>query len=243
MNVVIMCQGEQRRLRTVANMPKHLLLVNGEPILERTLRLLGTHLAQCDYTAHVVGPPVLQDFVMPRGQVEFHQLADPGMCIVAGIEASRPIWRGDRPALILMGDVVWSEAALCQVIAEPPDNALCFWGTPHLSPSVGEVFAMRVTQPAGCPQDVDNLLESCACRSYGFARQQGGHLRRLYWHAEQRQRHRPAPFWGANPQRLYRHVIDWTTDIDTPQDMQRLPELSRLAELEERALHPVSALF
>lgn len=239
MNVMIMCQGEQRRLRDLGH-PKHLVRLGGEfggePILERTLRLLA-HLLPCHaYTAHVIGPAELEA-VTPYGAVEFHRLAAPGTCIVAGLEASRPIWRSDEPALILLGDVVWSEAALGRVVAST-DAPLLFWGTSALTAATGEVFAMLVTQPRGCPQGVDELLATCPCRRWGYREAQGGHLRRLYWHATERQRSRPLPFWGREP--TYRVIDDWTTDIDTPDDLARLADLAREAELEERRLHPAA---
>lgn len=239
MNVMIMCQGEQQRLRDLGH-PKHLARLGGEfggePILERTLRLLASLMPCHAYTAHVIGPPELEA-VTPYGAVEFHRLAAPGTCIVAGIEASRPIWRGDEPALVLLGDVVWSEAALAQVVDAPP-APLLFWGTAPLTAATGEVFAMRVTQPPGCPQDVDDLLATCPCRRWSYRAAQGGHLRRLYWHAVARQASRPIPFWGLAPP--YRVIDDWTIDVDTPDDLARLPELARLAELEERRLHPAA---
>ena len=91
------------------------------------------------------------------------------------------------------------------------------------------------------PQAVRNLCESCPCRvdgrrPRGFRQQQGGHLRRLLWHAQERHLLRSGisgRLWHPD---VYLPIEDWTNDVDTPADVARIPELARLAELEERQL-------
>jgi molybdopterin-guanine dinucleotide biosynthesis protein A len=233
--VLIMCQGQQRRL-PLLNRPKHLLQIGGVPILQRTIHLLAEHgVPDCI----VIGPQAIADDMQHWAIPTFLiTLADPGICIVDGILAARDRWSGSARTLVLLGDVVWSQAALAAFLAD--ERPVVFAGTPVLSASEGEVFALGFDDP----QAMRNLCMSCPCRVdrsriRGFPRQQGGHLRRLLWHAQEHARLRVHPSlrrsWHED---MYLPIEDWTTDIDTPKDAERLPDLARLAELEARSQTP-----
>ena len=241
-SIIVMCQGQQRRLPTVKG-PKHLIEVDGEPVLARTLRLLAELLPQWDYTVRVVGPePLAIAFRPGMGYVEHFMLPDPGNCIVDGILAAQPWWAPNDHGvagrtLVLLGDVVWSKAALGQVLAD--QRPVVFAGTSVLSPSEGEVFALGFDDSTG----MKNLCMTCPCRVDGqrvraFKMQQGGHLRRLLWHLQDTKFLRmTATRQSWNPT-VYLPIDDWTTDLDTPADLERLPLLTRACQLERQAFVP-----
>lgn len=241
MNILILCQGQQRRLPDLKH-PKHLLEVGGEPIVMRTLRMLGGLGVTRAAVYHHPGGEDLADAVHMRNRPfeATHpppysysmSLRDPGSCIVDGILGAVHLQEGRH--VVLLGDVVWSWAALEKVLADK--RPIVFAGTPVLSASEGEVFALAFDDP----QEVGNLCTTCPCRVDGsrvrsFMNQQGGHLRRLLWWTQEVKRlrvtARARQTWHPD---VYLPIEDWTNDVDTPADVARLPELARLAELEER---------
>lgn len=246
MRIVIMCQGQQRRLADLGH-PKHLLKVGDQTILGRTVSMLF-HVDQAlrqagrETALDIVGPPELGSAVghashpmIGRGPLDRES---PGNCIVDGLLATRKLWANDvhGRTVILLGDVVWSRRALAAVLSDP--RPIVFAGTSALSASQGEVFALAFDNS----QAVVKLCETCPCRVDGtrkrtFPRMLGGHLRRLLWWT-QAQHHKIPPnrskqTWHPD---LYLPIDDWTMDIDDPADVARLPELARLIELEERDL-------
>jgi hypothetical protein len=226
-----MAQGEQRRLRELG-FPKQLLLVNREPIIHRMQRLV-TELGD-------IGPEAI-DII---GRVDMTRatwgarsclitLPDPGFCVLDGIAQTTFRWKSDR-ILILLGDVVFSKAALQAILADK--RPVFFAGTSDISASQGEIFAFSFVQKQR--GWVEDLLATCPCRVNGAGRRivyphrRGGHLRRLLFWAQKSRGLRPPPKqqWCDD---LYLPIDDWTNDIDKPADLARLPEWTRYAKAEE----------
>ncbi len=240
--IVIMAQGHQRRLPELGGRPKHLLPVAGEPILARTLRLLA-HLRTpggIRPATVVIGPPALDEAI--TGHVVRETLAKPGSCIVTGIRAAleSSFVRQTGRVAVLLGDVVWSRRHLARLLADA--RPLVFAGTPVLTNSLGEVFATVFDDP----QAVKRLCETCPCVKPRWRQMQGGHLRRLLWHAMLEaklvhpQRSRGLQWWHPD---LYLPNVggEWTTDVDKPADLARLPELGENARREDAAVRPTGA--
>lgn len=229
-NVLVMAQGEQRRLANLGH-PKHLIEVCGETILGRTLRLARAHLPEA--VCHVIGLPAHQAVCRSHG-AELHTLAAPGTCILDGIIGSSSWWNRPGRSIVLLGDVVFSRAAMASVIAD--QRPLVFAGTTDVSASTGELFAASWTDH----QDTGELLRTAPCRvrprsgeRLCYPRQQGGHLRRLLWWAQDRRRLKlPAPQLTWAPE-LYLPIDDWTDDIDTQADLAELPKLELHAMSED----------
>ena len=254
--IYILCQGEQTRLVDLGK-HKHLLEVNGEPILRRTLRLLR-ELGE-PHPVVVGRYPLLYEAMLDaekRGACEdkfdielgvtrhrvYHRLAtldDPGTCVLDGIAG---ILRPDAvDTIVLLGDVVWSKPALAWMLDNPASGVqlnrlMWFSGTSILSPSQGEVFA--VGWLASERDRVRALLETVPCRTRAdggpmrFSQQQGGHLRRLLWWAMASADYIPLSetrMWCSS---IYLNIEDWTTDIDDQADVDRLPELDALCAAE-----------
>ncbi len=124
--------------------------------------------------------------------------------------------------LLLLGDVVWSRHALTQVLTDT--RPVMFAGTPDLSTSGGELFAI------GWDGDQDDQIQADLAATERSAHRdvpQPGQLRRLLWH---RRGNKLSPV--DDPQ--YLSIDDWTNDIDTDGDLLLLPALDHLAAMEEQ---------
>jgi hypothetical protein len=226
MQIFIMCQGEQKRLASLGY-PKQLIPLNGEPLLQRTIRLIKKLDFHAGITSIVIGR---RDFAgVNLGYFHF-ELPDPGYCVLDGIagafESMNPTWVPEGGhTVFLLGDVVWSKAALTSFLAD--ERPVVFAGTPILTASQGEVFGCKFAD-----QDLLRwLLATVPCRfrpgdghRIQYPQMQGGHLRRLYWHTMD------AETLTSN---IYLEINDWTDDIDEPADLKRIPEIERLIRLEE----------
>jgi len=251
-----MAQGMQRRLGGLPrflqrqhglegiDVPKHLLEVNGEPILARTIRLVQELTSQWTIwekpIIHVVGWPEHAAAAPPYGLIT---LDEPGQCVLDGIAQTRKFWGSGR-VLVLLGDVVFSRAALRSILW---DRSPLFWagGLVHSDGSHksgrAEIFGMGL---GACMQDfVSFLLDDAPCRAPGRTGYAGGHLRRLLWEAHRiivmkatrstEQYHPWAPQQAPNGP-LFRLIDDWTDDIDTFEDVAKLEDFSRWAKAEEQ---------
>jgi len=222
--IVIMAQGEQRRLAALGH-PKHLLMVGGELILWRTVRLVREFLG-ADVAITVIGLPA-HAASCALLNVELVTLEDPGFCVLDGMLAAQKHWGRDRDrTLVILGDVVFSRQALRAIVTDT--RPLVFAGTTDVSRSLGEIFATSFVDR----QDMLDALATCPCRvghngrrTVHYPRAQGGHLRRLLWWAMERRQLRPIVQQHTWHPDLFQPVDDWTDDIDTPGDLTRLPEL------------------
>lgn len=255
----IMAQGEQRRLAHLGH-PKQMLEVNGEPILRRTLRLLREFgepqpliIANAwaipesarDAEARGVFYDVLENadegFVSkPRSNVCW--ATDPGTCILDGLHLAAQNLIGPADSvLVLLGDVVWSRAALERVVAD--DRPLFFAGTSELSGSIGEVYAMgwQGGEMRLGHERMRGLLQQAPCRRrqdggvLRLPQAVGGHLRRLIWWEYECRTGRVAgslPIGAAWDPATYLPTVDFTMDIDNDKDVAEIPRLSRLCAAE-----------
>lgn len=201
-----MAQGRQERLPQLTH-PKQLLEVNGEPILKRTLRLVNE---RPHVGVTVVGPPALEPFL---GSAWLTTLRDPGFCILDGLARTIP---AVPQGVVLLGDVVFSRAAIELVWTHQPANQLFFFGTPTITSSTGEIFGFGWTSLEAL-RKIDRLLAEAPCRRIIVDRGQPGHLRNLLFSLERIYKR----------EEIYLPVTDWTNDIDTPEDVRDLlPKLS-----------------
>lgn len=238
-----MCQGEQKRLAGLGH-PKHLLPLDPdaddpETILDRSIRLVRT-LARDGHDTEivVVGPTALEP-ITTEHRVALLTLPDPGYCILDGIAATlQACPAGPSRSYVLLGDVVWSHDALSRLLFD--GRPLVFAGTSDLSTSKGEIYGMAAFA-AENGGELEQLLATAPCRFADargvrrrmFPRQQTGHLRRLLWHAMERKQLKPnSPPTAWHPD-LYLPIDDWTDDIDTPADFDRLPALAAEARADD----------
>jgi len=230
MPIVILCQGGQSRLRGKIATRKQLLEVNGEPILARTIRLCREGIGNA-LTPIVVGwpdfPPEYKAVVNPN----------PGHCILEGIRWSLDYFGPSAIWVFLLGDVVFSRESVYRILGSAmyqEDRPQFFAVTKgDLGRGSGEVFAF-VTH-GNCLHETKAALDTVDCigAHASCEKYQPGHLRELLW-TLMRMRNlvpdkRPAEYHSS----LVLEIDDWTTDIDTTEDVERLGELGDFARAEE----------
>lgn len=153
--IFIMAQGNQARMGAALATPKQLLEVNGEPIISRTIRLLGPR----------------PFFVVAEANDHWRALDHPtpiltlpsqGNYLVPGIMACKQFWTDDT--LFLLGDVVYSKAVLDRILIEQT-RALLIWGRTKPNPvtkrSWPEMYALRFG-PGGANRITE---QAAACKT------------------------------------------------------------------------------
>ncbi|MGI0148703.1 MAG: NTP transferase domain-containing protein [Thermoplasmata archaeon] len=162
--IFIMAQGQQTRMGAAVSVPKQLLEVNGEPIVSRTIRLLGARpffvVAETnDHWRALDHPtPILT-------------LPNPGKHLVNGIMACKQFWTDDT--LFLLGDVIYSRATFDRILLEKT-RSLLVWGrtTPNFVTKRGwpEMYALRfgpggahrITEQAAACQNLHDVCVKIA---------------------------------------------------------------------------------
>jgi hypothetical protein len=255
LHVIILAQGQQSRLPDLA-VPKQLLEIPhaGETILRRTFRLLGelapgafptlvahrgvaeavgavhptdTRLAGAAARSFYVGiPPDMRSALCVT-------LDNPGNHAVAGLQ--QVLRLGISPAdtiAVVLGDVIWSRAALQQLlfgaapIAHSRFQGIAFVGTPNLTGGGGELFGIRAPRVSSSVLEAELPKSSSAFIDY-----QPGRLRELLWALQKR--HQLSTDLKVHMLAPYIPITDFTTDIDTPADLARLPEIGRAVAAED----------
>ena len=140
MKYIIMCGGKYSRWKT----PRQLLKIQGEPIVARTIRLLKSEgvrdiaISTNDSRFAGFGVPILKHKNNMKVDTSKHVTG-------AWVEAFFPM---DEPACYLMGDVVFSQAAIRTIVQTETDSIRFFASVPPFSPLYikewGEPFAFKV---------------------------------------------------------------------------------------------------
>ncbi|MDV7341014.1 NTP transferase domain-containing protein [Terasakiella sp. A23] len=133
-SAVILCAGEATRWHQSPHMPKQLVMLGGEALLHRSVRLLKENgVSQITVVA-------LDERLRVEG-CDFFSPAD-HLWIVETLKSSESLWA--ERTIILLGDVYYSEAAMAQIVGNSEE--VTFFGREGPSPitlsSSGELFAL-----------------------------------------------------------------------------------------------------
>lgn len=209
MRYIIMCGGNYRRWDT----PRQLTRINGEPIVARTIRLLRengiTDIAISSQNAMFerFGVPVLQ-----------HE----NMFDVFGHDNCSGVWVNgfyptDEPTTYILGDVVFSPAAIRTIIDTGTDDIMFFASKPPFSPEYhkqwAEPFAFKVVNQKHFRQAIEETkrydeLKMFYRRPIAWELWQvikGGDLNRIDWDS-------------------YVAINDYTCDIDSAEDIRLIEQ-------------------
>jgi len=198
---IVIAAGHATRWNDYRGVPKHLLEVDGEPILHRTVRLLRQHIE----TVWVVSP----------NDGAYHQhggliyTVTPGESDADKFYSSRDLWDGDT--LIVYGDLYLTEAAvatMCQPVEEW--TLYCRPGPSAITGGRwGECWGYSI--PEGFLEEFRRTLVWLAgMHALGEVHRCGGWELYRALNGQDLGEHRMTDHWVE--------INDWTEDFDYPSD-------------------------
>lgn len=211
--VIIIAAGEATRWGNYLNVPKHLIEIDGEPILYRTVRLL---LENGMEDIHIVGP---EDD--DRYRVEGTKLFVPEKDYQRNADAdkflnSESLWNREGRTIVLYGDVFFTEEAMKTICGSTSTDWKLFCrlnGSKITESPWGECFAQSF-YTKDLERHKENLQYIAKLYNHSVIKKCGGweHSRAMAGVKKALVRvHQHYP--------EVQHIIDdWTEDFDTPED-------------------------
>ena len=209
MKYIVLCGGTYSAWDT----PRQLMLIRGEPVVARTIRLLRAAgvddiaISSNDRRFEIFGVPVLHHENNFQGYV-----SSGGGCWA---EAFYPM-RG--PACYLMGDVVFSQSAIMQIVHTHTTSIQFFASAPPFAPNYikpyAEPFAFKVFDQKRFREAVNFVIDNA----------ENGIFRRrpIAWELWQ-------VINGENVNQInfnnYVVINDYTCDIDSKEDVQAIERI------------------
>jgi len=149
MRIVFACAGEQTRWRNYLNCPKHLVPVQGNPLLKRNIELF----------ARVFNCGQFHVSIRSEELKNTYSLAD-NICfyVANNIEAGEPwvktllpfLRATEEDVLVLLGDVIFSENCVSAMLHNVTKNVFNIYGRKYKSSITGgkwgELFALYIPQ-------------------------------------------------------------------------------------------------
>ena len=211
MKYIIMCGGHYKKWEK----PRHLIEVTGEPIVARTIRLLRE--AGIEDISISSDNPVFREFGVPVLKHDDYYVArkyddmDGYWC--------NCFYPTDEPTCYLMGDVIFSPAAIKTITEYEGTDIMLFGSKPPFAPEYPkpyiEPFAFKVW-------DTDHLKEACK-KTKQMAEIGAFYRKPIAWET-----------WNVivdgDPNMIdqsYVAINDYTCDIDNPEEVDRVKECVR----------------
>lgn len=208
MQYIIMCGGQY----DAWNQPRQLTMINGEPIVMRTIRLLiaagvtDIAISSNDERFEACGVPILRHenkFAVHENDVEG-----------AWADAFYPT---DAPVCYVFGDVVFSPEAIRTIVNTQTDSIQFFASAPPFDPRYfkpwAEPFAFKVVNQQAFREAVEFIRQNN--RAAFFDRLP------ISWELWQVIRHKP---YNEIDHTSYVTINDYTCDIDNPEDIKQIEE-------------------
>ena len=208
MKYIIMCGGHYKKWET----PRHLLKVKGEAIVARTIRLLRE--AGVEDISISSDNPLFRGFGVPMITHDDYYVArkyddmDGYWC--------NCFYPTDEPTCYIMGDVIFSPAAIRTIVDYEGRDIMLFGSKPPFAPEYPkpyvEPFAFKVW-------DTDHLKE--ACKKVKQMAETGAFYRKpIAWETW-------SVIVGGDPNMIdqsYVAINDYTCDIDNPEEIEKIIE-------------------
>lgn len=213
MKYIIMCGGKYKKW----NYPRQISLINGEPIVARTIRLLRDN--GIDDIAISSDNPVFEEFGVPvlrhKNYWEVFAYNDSNGAWVNGF------YPMNDPVCYMFGDVVFSESAVRKIVNKQTNDIEFFASAPpfadNYSKEYAEPFAFKVVNTDHFWKCVDKF------REYKYA----GKFERdpMSWELWQLIKDTPI---NTIDYGNYTVINDYTCDIDEPKDVRKIEEMMRV---------------
>lgn len=200
--------------RPYLGVPKHLISIDGETLIARTVRLLREH----DVDDIVItAPPGDPRYELPGARtVTLEDPAPHGSRGMNLITATRPLWSPDTPTALMFGDVYYTDAAIAAITGETHPEPWWF-RRPTKSRVTGHPWDEPFAFVFGAGHH--ERIAGVALRLVEGWR---GPRRLHLWHLHAALLGRPARRVEDLVDSPTQTVIDdWTDDIDTPADFRR----------------------
>ena len=253
LDIVILAQGSQSRLPdlTIAKQLLALPECGHIPIIGRTLHQIALLAPDCGNVTVVCGRTIRDHLGRFRAsiygrhgvqlRIADHELPDPGNSSLKGIRrylerANRTRALPGNDIAILLGDVVYSWECLHEILMAASNGRIV--GTSDLSRLGGELWG--IAYPGRLAAEMEQLLDRALAKHPPFEdTYQPGQLRRWLWEIDTQNGiaipDGSSPSTGARP--YFRAIDDYTRDIDLPEHVAMLPQLSKLARNDDAEHH------
>ena len=214
---IIIAAGEAKRWNNYLNVPKHLIEIDGEPILYRTVRLLRERGVS---DIHIVGPQ--DDRYKVSGANLYVPTKEPKNQDADKFLNSRYLWNKEGRTVVLYGDVFFTDDAMDSIVnfERIEWTLFCRFKRSSITGTRwGECFAQSF-YPADIPSHEEKLYYIADLKRKNIISRCGGweHYRAMNDQTDERVR-RPHKKYDK-----YVEINDWTEDFDTPEDYDRFME-------------------
>lgn len=210
--IILIAAGDATRWGNYLGVPKHYAKIGGEPVIERTVRLLKER-GQSDLWV------VSKDYEID-GVHNYHPKLNPRNHDADKFISSQQLWHPTERTIVIYGDVYFTEAAIDTILANDTEYYRLFCrptGNKEFSYPYGECFAISFH-----PADHDRLRYNLKrlvhlYRADVIYRIGGWELTRLMASVPIGKMHQHKK-WLAN----YFVIDDQTNDIDYPSDYENV---------------------
>lgn len=226
---LILAAGEGTRWMNHLGAPKHFIVIDGETLLDRTIRLLHE---RCVEDVVVVGPKGDDRYQRPGARLVTPD-TDPSIGIDK-FQSSADLWNTEGRTVLLWGDVFFTDAAMDTILGEQRPS---WWAYNRLTPSEitgcrwGEFFAVTM-MPADHVRALVTIRHCGSLQAAGMIDRSGGFewYRAMCGIVGPKVRTRNHVDLGSLTQ-----IDDETDDFDLPSDYVRWMRNCRPGQLDEEA--------
>lgn len=212
MKAIIIAAGEASRWENHTGTPKHLVQIDNEPILYRTVRLLN----EKNITdIHIVGPD--DDRYKVPGSKLFLPKKNKENVDADKFLNSEALWNNKGRTVVFYGDVYFTKKAIKRIVNYKGDNwvLFCRFGKSNFTGTpFGECFAQSF-YPKDIKRHKMNLLRIAEEYKKGTIKRCGG------WEHYRAMCNAPLSIEAHKDYGNSIEIDDWTDDFDYPEDYDR----------------------
>ena len=211
MKYIIMCGGEYKQFET----PRQLSKVNGEELVERTIRLLREN--GVEDIAISTNNPIFEKFGVPILKHENPYVVSEDCKIVGGqwFDAFYPT---DEPACYIFGDVYFSEEAIKTIVETPTDDIELFGSKKPFASNYckehEEPFALKVNNQKHLREAIEKSRELDELHMFW--------RKPIVWELFTVIKNAPLQTKRDQYTTDYVGISDYSVDVDRPEDVERI---------------------